>query len=89
RVFVTEQPGRRIVHLLAYIPELRGKTQVIDEPITITGAKLSLLQDEHIRLPRKAYLAPDAADELSMEFEDGYAMVKLPEFKGYAMVVFE
>ncbi|MDD5728882.1 MAG: alpha-L-fucosidase, partial [Victivallales bacterium] len=41
RVFVTEQPGRRIVHLLAYIPELRGKTQVIDEPITITGAKLS------------------------------------------------
>lgn len=85
--FVTEQPGRKIVHLLSYIPEMRGKTQAIDEGITVTDVKISLLLDEHI--PKKVYLAPDKKNELSLELDNGYTSVTIPQFKGYEMLVFE
>ncbi len=46
RVFVTEQPGRRIVHVLSYMPELRGKkTQIIEEPLQINDVAIALRCD--------------------------------------------
>ena len=46
RAFVTEQPGRRMVHILSYVPEMRGsKTQMIEEPIELSNVKISLRND--------------------------------------------
>ncbi|MFA6100630.1 MAG: alpha-amylase family protein [Victivallaceae bacterium] len=87
RAFVTEQPGRRIVHILAYVPELRGeKTEMIEEPIPILNAKIALRIDR--ALPVKAYLAPEGK-ELPFTMKSNYISADVPVFKGYAMIVFE
>ncbi|MDD4756651.1 MAG: beta-galactosidase trimerization domain-containing protein, partial [Prolixibacteraceae bacterium] len=57
RAFVTEQPGRRMVHLLSYVPEMRGQTQMIEEPIKLNNVKISLHVDG--KIPEKVYSAPD------------------------------
>lgn len=87
RVFVTEQPGRRMVHVLSYVPELRGsKTQMIEEPIELHNVKISLRNDG--RTPKKVYIAPRKTS-LPFKLFDGYVNVTIPVSKGYSMVVFE
>lgn len=87
RVFVTEQPGRRMVHLLSYVPEMRGsKTQMIEEPIELHNVKISLRND--VKTPEKVYLAPERKS-LPFKIVDGYINVTIPVSKGYSLVVFE
>jgi hypothetical protein len=87
RVFVTEQPGRKMVHILSYIPELRGsKTQMIEEPIELHDVQISLRNDG--KKPEKVYLAPERKS-LPFKIVDGYINVTLPVCKGYTMVIFE
>lgn len=87
RVFVSEQPGRKMVHLLSYVPELRGsKTQMIEEPVELHDVKISLRNDG--KMPKKVYLAPE---KKSLPFKEinGYINVTIPVSKGYSLVVFE
>jgi hypothetical protein len=87
RVFVTEQPGRKMVHLLSYVPEMRGsKTQMIEDPIEIHEVKISLRQDG--KTPKKVYLAPERKS-LPFKAVDGYIQVTIPVSKGYSLLVFE
>jgi len=87
RVFVTEQPGRKMVHLLSYVPETRGsKTQMIEEPIELHNVKISLRIDG--RTPKKVYLAPEKKS-LPFKIIDEYVNVTIPVSKGYSIVVFE
>ncbi len=87
RVFVTEQPGRKMVHLLSYVPELRGsKTQMIEEPIELYNINISLRSDG--KIPDKVYLAPERKS-LPFKVVDGYVNVTIPVSKGYSLVVFE
>jgi hypothetical protein len=87
RVFVTEQPGRKMVHLLSYVPEMRGsKTQMIEEPVELHNVKISLRSDG--KTPKKVYLAPEKKS-LSFKLTDGYINVTVPVSKGYSLLVFE
>ncbi|OFX33277.1 MAG: hypothetical protein A2W90_03710 [Bacteroidetes bacterium GWF2_42_66] len=87
RAFVTEQPGRRMVHILSYVPELRGgKTQMIEEPIELHDVKIALRVDG--KAPKKVYMAPDKK-ALPFKLSDGYIQVTIPIIKGYSMIVFE
>ena len=87
RVFVTEQPGRKMVHLLSYVPEMRGsETQMIEEPIELHNVKISLRNDG--RTPKKVYLAPERKS-LPFKIIDGYVNVTIPVCNGYSLVVFE
>jgi len=87
RVFVTEQPGRKMVHILSYVPELRGtKTQIIEDQIDLHDVKISLRNDG--KSPRKVYLAPDRKS-LPFNISDGYIHVTVPVCKGYSLLVFE
>ena len=86
RAFVTEQPGRRIVHLLSYVPEMRGQTQMIEEPVKLSNVKISLRVDG--KAPKKVYLAPEKKS-LRYKVEDGYINVTVPESNGYSLIVFE
>ena len=87
RVFVSEQPGRKMVHLLSYVPEMRGsKTQMIEEPIELHNVRIALRNDG--KIPKKVYLAPEKKS-LPFKVTDGYINVTLPVSKGYSLIVFE
>ena len=86
RAFVTEQTERKIVHLLSYVPELRGETQIVEEPIALTNVKIALRNDE--QKISKVYIAPQKQD-LSFSGEGDYIQVVIPNVNGYAMIVFE
>ncbi len=87
QVTLTTQPNRRLVHLLIYLPELRGpKTQVIEEPLLARDVGVSLRLDGFV--PRAAYVAPARAP-LPMTVVGGYARVTVPEVCGHTLVVFE
>ncbi|MBI2301995.1 MAG: beta-galactosidase trimerization domain-containing protein [Armatimonadetes bacterium] len=86
RATVTEQPGRRMVHLLSYCPERRGdRVDMIEEPIELRDVALALREDVPVR---SVYLAPDRED-LPFEVRDGYVQTVVPRVPGHAVVVFE
>ncbi|MGD9495224.1 MAG: beta-galactosidase trimerization domain-containing protein [Armatimonadota bacterium] len=87
RATVTEQPGRRMVHLLAYVPERRGeRVDMIEEPIELRDVELALRAGG--ALPSKVYLAPDR-EALELQVREGYIHTTVPLMRGHAMVVFE
>ena len=86
RVFVTEQPGRRMVHLLSYLPEMRGKTPMIEDGIELHNIKIMLLDEKND--VKKVYVAPEKIG-LSFNNSDGYTEVTLSVSKGYSLIVFE
>jgi hypothetical protein len=87
RATVTSQPGRRMVYLLAYVPERRGAAvDMIEEPIEVRDVDVALRVDG--AAPRKVYLAP-SGEKLECRVEGGYAKVTVPVVKGWAVVVFE
>lgn len=86
RVTVTAQPQRRMVHVLAYVPERRGDVDMIEEPIELRDVCLHLRLDN--RPPQRVYVAP-AQDRLSFDVAEGYVRVRVPVVRGHAMVVFE
>ena len=86
RAFVTEQEKRRMVHLLAYVPELRGETQIVEEPIALANIKIALRRDK--QKISKVYLAPEKR-ELPFSIKGNYIETVIPELDGYGMIVFE
>jgi len=87
RLTVTSQKNRRMIHVLAYVPERRGTSiDMIEEPIDVRDLGVSLRLDA--RPPRHVYLAP-VRKELPFTIEDGYAHTMIPYLSGYAMVVLE
>ena len=87
RVMLTEQPGRRMAHVLAYLPEPRGdRMSIIEEPIGLRGVRVGLRVEG--KPPTRVYLAP-SEEPLDTDTRDGYTWATVPEVEGYAMVVFE
>ncbi len=87
RVTVTRQGRKRMVHLLTYLPELRGKQlQIIEEPVVVRDVKVSLRNDAG-RM-RRAYLAPERRS-LNGEKAGRYFTTVVPEISGYRMLVIE
>lgn len=85
-VTVTDQKGRRIVHLLHYPKERRGDDlDVVEDVIPLHNIPLS------VRLPSppsQVYTAPDLRS-LQVSYGQGYAEVTVPVVRGHTMVVFE
>lgn len=87
QVTLTQRATRRMVHIIAYVPELRGKrVQMIEEPITVGNVGVALLDDD--QRVKGVYLAP-GREELGFSREQGYVSVTVPQVQGYQMVVFE
>lgn len=87
RVTVTSQPGRRMVYVLAYVPESRGaNVNMIEEPIELRDVTVQLRLDD--RVPTKVYTAPDERP-LDFAIEGSYASVTVPRVRGWSVVVFE
>ena len=76
-----------MVHLLTYLPELRGKRiQIIEEPVEVRNTVVSLRTDG--QKVSGVYLAP-SREKLEFKQDNGYVTVTVPEVNGYQMVVFE
>ena len=87
RVTVMQQTGRRMVHVLSYVPERRGPSMdMIEEPIDLCNVSIALRKDG--QTPKKVYLAP-SQEVLPVEESDGYLHVTIPKVPGHALVVFE
>jgi hypothetical protein len=85
-VTLTEQHGRRIVHLLHYPAERRGiDLDVVEDVIPLFNISISLKVSSR---PRQVYMAPEL-QQLQVEYANGYATVTVPKVSGHAMVVFE
>lgn len=84
---VTRKGKRRMVHLLSYLPELRGdRMQIIEDPIVIKNASVGLRTGgEKVK---KVHL-PLSGRELDFSADGGYAWAELEEITGYELVVFE
>ena len=83
---VTAQPGRRMLHVLAYLPEHRGNCHIVEEAITLRDVELGLRADG--QQVGRVYLAPSGR-EIPFRAEGAYIKVTVPEVNGYQMVVFE
>ena len=87
RVFITVQPERKMVHILSYVPEMRGpKTQMIEEAVELHNIKIAVRVDG--QLPKSVYLAP-SMKALPFKVIKGYVNVTIPESKGYSLLVLE
>ncbi len=87
QVTVTQKEKETMVHILTYLPELRGKEmQVIEEPITVRGIKLALKAEG--QKIKKVYLAP-SRKQLKFDWKEDYVNVEVPEVEGYQLIVFE
>lgn len=87
RITVTGRRNNQMVHLLCYVPELRGKQmQVIEEPIKVRDAEVALRIDN--ASIRRVYLAPDCQG-LDFQIHGGYLHFIVPEINGYQLVVVE
>jgi len=80
-----EKERRDIIHLLFYVPERRGKIDVIEDLVPL---KDMVLKYRTPQKPKRVYLAP-GGEELAFQWKDNYAFFSVPEFKGHQMVVVE
>ena len=74
------------MHLLSYLPEMRGKTPMIEEGIELHDVKI-MLWDKN-KTVNRVYVAPEKK-ELSFKYLGGYTEVTLSVSKGYSLIVFE
>ncbi len=86
KAFATAQQGCTIIHLLSYVPELRGRMEMIEEGIAVPHCKLALRMDKGV--PRRVLAVPEG-DELPWSACEDYIHVDIPIFEGYQMIVFE
>jgi len=87
QVTVARQDRRTLVHILTYLPELRGPhMQAIEEPMEISDAVVSLRTGG--RKINRVYSAPSRAP-LAWEEKDGYVTVTIQSVRGYHLVVIE
>jgi hypothetical protein len=83
---VTEQNGRRIVHVLHYPATRRAPDMdIVEEAIPLANAKIALRSDKP---PARVYLAPQRRS-LPFQFHDGYAEAVIRSVQGHQMVAFE
>lgn len=88
RATVTSQSGRRMAHILAYMPERRlAACDMIEEPLVVVDQTIELREDD--RRVERVYLAPSRKELPFTRTADGYLSVRVPQFAGYALVVFE
>jgi hypothetical protein len=83
---LTEQTGRRMVHVLNY-PAMRRAPDldIVEESAPLSNVKIALRMEKK---PLRVYLAPQR-QSLNFEFNNGYAEAVIPSVQGHQMVAFE
>lgn len=85
-IAMTQQPTRRMIHLLAYIPEMRGAKLIAQDPIPVSEGKLTVRLDG--QTVHQVFTAPDK-HPVSYHVQDDSLYIHTPSFNGYALFVIE
>lgn len=86
QVTVTAQPGRTIIHLLHYVPEMRSPgVEIVEDVYTLRQVPVRVRSANR---PTAVYTVPDQV-KLPSTYEDGYVQVEVPEVTGHQMLVVE
>ena len=86
RAVLTEQPGRMILHLMAYAPETRGEAAVVEEGLSVVDGSCRVKTGK--RRVARAFLAP-AGTPIEFAADGEYTALRLPIFTGTALAVLE
>jgi hypothetical protein len=80
---IHQQNGRRVVHLLYYVPERRtSRFEIVEDVIPLYNIKISLREDTPVTRVR---LVPECT-ELEFTREDDRLVVTVPVIRGHAML---
>lgn len=86
QITLTEQTARRMIHMLAYLPEMRGGKVIAQEPLTVPEGVLDVRLDglkiSHV------YRAPDR-QTVPFEIKENFLRLTSPQFTGYQLLVIE
>lgn len=86
RVALTEQAGRRVLHLLHYIPERRGRLlDTIEDVLPLHDLRVSV----RVPGPVRAVTSEPGGEPLAFEERDGCAEVQLPRLEGHGLIAIE
>jgi hypothetical protein len=86
QITVTQQPRRRIVHVLNYCPVRRAPSlDIVEEPSPLTDVAIYIRASES---PRRVELVPQR-QSLEFSHADGYVHVSVPKVDGHQMIAFE
>lgn len=86
RAFVQTSGSDKLVHILAYAPEIRGKSNALEDRGQLVNKEIQIRLDG--RKVKSAYLAPGKT-ALDFTLDESYCSVAIPFVEGYALVVFE
>lgn len=86
RAFVQQNGTMELIHILAYTPELRGKSIALEDRATLLNTELALRMDG--KQVSRVYLAPKR-EPLPFSLEEDYCRISVPVICGYALVVIE
>ena len=86
RAVLSTQPNRLNVHLIAYAPERRGETTVVEDAAAVLDGRFKVQLSG--RKVKSVVLAP-CGTPLEYTVADDYAEIVMPPFKGYALAVIE
>ncbi|HOM26201.1 MAG TPA: family 10 glycosylhydrolase [bacterium] len=88
QITLASQKNKNIIHILAYIPELRGKSmQIIEEPLILKDIEIGVKNIDKKKIKR-IYLVP-SNEEIEFKEEGNYIWFKIESMAGYQMVVIE
>jgi hypothetical protein len=86
RATITAKGPQRLLHLLSYVPEKRGKSEMIEEPIVVSDVQVTLRKDGSD--VSKVLLAPQD-EPLPFTQTDDEVRFVVPRVSGYQLVVVE
>jgi hypothetical protein len=86
RVALTEQEGRRVLHLLHYIPERRGRElDTIEDVLPLHDLGVSV----RVPGPVRAVTSEPGGEALPFEERDGRVDLRLPRLDGHGLLAIE
>ena len=83
RVSLAEEADRKIVSILNYVPEARGKTFAVEDEIELHNAEISVRLDG---FEVDKVLSGSDRREIDFTVNGNYCEVKIPDFKGFTAI---
>lgn len=83
RISVTDEPGRKVVCLLNYVPESRGRAFAVEDEIELSSGKIAVRLDG---FQVEKVFAGKERREIPFSIEEGCCVISLPAFKGFTAI---
>jgi len=83
RVTITRKDNLTLIHILSYVPELRGKQQIIEDPLILNDTEIAFRLDD---MQFNDVYAVPSREKISYNILDGYIVMEIPKIQGYKLI---